>query len=106
MFKKALFSPAQPRRLFPPTRPPSALHSIPRDAPFRGFGRSRSVERGLLSITHHVSPVTSSKSAARTKLGAKRAPTRWGRAGVKGDFFNILLDVPACGTNQVKIIGK
>ena len=38
--KSLIFSPAQPRRSFPPTRPPSASHSITRDAPFRVRGRS------------------------------------------------------------------
>jgi hypothetical protein len=49
--------------------------------------RGRSERGGEAYSFPYVEPL----SDVRTKLGAKRVSTRWGWAGVKGDFFNILL---------------
>ena len=73
-----------------PAHPESAkTASSPKDAPFRGQGRSSTADP---RFTFHASRFTAAGGAARTLHGKSCVLAHRGWAGEKKDFFSILLD--------------
>src|SRR5215831_4224156 len=87
--KRLSVSPTHPRRSFPPTPPPSASHSIARDAPFRGAAAAST----RFSTAPHALRFTPHEfgSDVRTLSGLRHVSTCRSWAGETSYFFSSLL---------------